>query len=147
MKYMIIRILTAIPFCAILFFSQTAKAQNNESPQDIMAHGNFEEMRRTDVSTVIEIINPLVVKLDDGRFIHLAGLDYPDLNYHDPGQLSVTALKILKDFLTNKKVTIYQTPKSDRGRKNRLGHNIAHLVRTDNNVWVQGLLLSLGVYF
>lgn len=142
---MMIRILTKLSFVAILFFVPTSWAQDNSDNKDILIQGDFEEMRRTDVAKVTEVINPLVVKLEDGRFIHLAGLDYPDLNYHDPGQLSVTALKILEDFLTNQTVAIYQTPSADKGRKNRLGHNIAHLKRQDNDVWVQGMLLALGV--
>ena len=142
---MMIRILTKLSFVAILFFAPTSWAQDNSGNQEILVQGDFEEMRRTDVAKVTEVINPLVVKLEDGRFIHLAGLDYPDLNYHDPGQLSVTALKILEDFLTNQTVAIYQTPSADKGRKNRLGHNIAHLKRQDNDVWVQGMLLALGV--
>ena len=114
---MMIRILTKLSFVAILFFAPTSWAQDNSDNKDILVQGDFEEMRRTHVAKVTEVINPLVVKLEDGRFIHLAGLDYPDLNYHDPGQLSVTALKILEDFLTNQTVAIYQTPSEDKGRK------------------------------
>ncbi len=138
---MYIRIIAAISFVTILFFSQNSGAQNN----DFLAHGNFEEMRRTDTGTVIEVINPLVIKLEDGRFIHLSGLDYPDLDYYEPGDLSVTALKILDDFLTGKEVAIYQTSSSDKGRTNRLGHHIAQITRLDDDVWVQGMLLSFGV--
>ncbi len=142
---MIIRILTALSIVAILFFTQSTQAEENIEQPDILVQGDFEGMRRTDIAKVTEVINPLVVKLEDGRFIHLAGLDYPDLDYYDPGNLSVTALKILDDFLKGEKVAIYQTPSADKGRKNRLGHKIAHLMRTNDDVWVQGMLLSLGV--
>ncbi len=97
------------------------------------------------VAKVSEVVNPITVKLEDGRFIHLAGLDFPDLDFYESGDLAVTTQKILEDFLKNKKVVIYQTKSKDKGRVNRMGHKIAHLVRIDNNVWTQGLLLSLGV--
>lgn len=111
-----------------------------------LPEGDFEDqLRLTGKAKVVEVVNPLTVKLDDGRFIHLVGLDIPDLDYYEPGELSVTAVKILDDFLKDKRVYVYQTRSSNQGRINRLGHHIAHLVRIDDNVWAQGLLLSLGV--
>ena len=101
-------------------------------------------MLKTDTAKVTEIINPLTVKLEDGRLVHLAGLDYPDLDFYDPGDISVAAVEILTDFLKGKHVRLFQTRDKEKGRVNRMGHHIAHLRRTDNNVWVQGLLLSLG---
>ncbi len=133
-------ILTIITALVSLFFSTAPQAAEPTMPS-----GDFSEMKRTGTSRVTEIVNPLTIKLEDGRIIHLAGLDFPDLNYYEPGDLAVTASQILEDFLKNKKVIIYQTPSSQKGRMNRMGHNIAHLVRLDNNVWTQGLLLSLGV--
>ncbi len=113
--------------------------------ENYMPQGDFSELKRTGTAKVIEIVNPLTVKLEDGRSIHLAGLDYPDLDFYEPGDLSVTAVKILDDFLKNKHVRIYQTKDAKIGRTNRMGQYIAHLARTDNEVWVQGLMLKLGV--
>lgn len=117
-------------------------AQNLDIPG-----GDFEYMRKSGVAKVAEVINPLTVKLEDGRFIHLAGLDMPDLDYYDPGDLAVTAQEVLDDFLKGQKVIIYQTPSSKEGRMNRMGHHIAHLVKADkgDGLWVQGLLISLGL--
>lgn len=133
-------ILTIFSFLVSLFFCAPLFAQENFLPS-----GDFSNMRKTGFSKVTEIVNPLTVKLEDGRFIHLAGLNFADLEFYDPGDLSITAMHILNDFLKDRKVTIYQTKSADKGRKNRMDHHIAHLVRTDNNVWVQGMLLSLGV--
>ncbi len=123
------------------------------SPPLILPKGDFEELRKVGVSTVTEVINPMTVKLKDGRMIALTGLDYPDLDFYDPGELAVTAQQVLEDFLVGKKVIIYQTPKSDAGRKNRMGHDIAHLARIDENhpddesaaIWAEGVMLSLGL--
>ncbi len=123
-----------------LFFSYELFAQENTLP-----NGDFSSMRKTGIAKVSEVVNPLTVKLEDGRIIHLAGLDFPDLDFYESGDLSITAQKILEDFLVNKEVIIYQTKSKDKGRMNRMGHYIAHLVRAGDNVWTQGLLLSLGV--
>lgn len=128
--------------CAVtsVFLNSYAHAQDL-----VMPNGNFDEMRRTGVANVIEVINPITVKLEDGRFIHLAGLDYPDLDYYEPGDVSVLTQKILTDFLKNKDVAIYQTSSPNEGRVNRMGHHIAHLMRIEDDVWAQGLILSLGL--
>lgn len=139
MKFMK-RILTIIAAFASTFFAFSVMAQDFVLPK-----GDFEDMRKTDVATVTEVVNPLTVKLDDGRFIHLAGLDYPDLDFYDPGDLSVTAQEILDDFLKNQDVIIYQTQSKDEGRMNRMGHHIAHLVRARDETWTQGMLIALGV--
>lgn len=139
MKFMK-RILTIIAVFASTFFTYSAIAQELTLPQ-----GNFESLRKTGAAKVTEVVNPLTVKLDDGRFIHLAGLDYPDLDYYDPGDLAVTAQQILDDFLKGETVIIYQTQSKDQGRINRMGHHIAHLARASDKTWAQGMLLALGV--
>ncbi len=102
-------------------------------------------LKMTGKAKVVEVINPLTVRLSDDRIIHLTGLDYPDIDFHEPGPLSVTSQEILKDFLKGHVVLIYQTPSSKSGRLNRMEHSIAHLVRQKDKVWVQGLLLKLGL--
>ncbi|PCI56894.1 MAG: hypothetical protein COB36_01075 [Alphaproteobacteria bacterium] len=133
-------ILTTFYFLTSLFFCNALLAQEH-----IMPNGDFEGMKRTGVFKVTEIVNPLTVKLEDGRFVHLAGLNFADLDFYEPGDLSITAMHILDDFLKGKKVTLYQTKNPSKGRKTRMDHHIGHLVRTDNDIWVQGMLLSLGV--
>ncbi len=123
-----------------LFFSSGIFAQEN-----IIPSGDFSSLRKTGIAKVIEVVNPLTVNLDNGGIIHLAGLDFPDLDFYESGDLAITAQKILEDFLVNKKVIIYQTKSKDKGHTNRMGHDIAHLVRANDNIWTQGLLLSLGV--
>jgi len=140
-------------FTAPIHAKQTVTEETSAAPPLILPKGDFGAMRKSGISKVIEVINPMTVKLEDGRMIALAGLDYPDLDFYDPGELAVTAQKVLEDFLIDKKVIIYQTPKSDSGRMNRMGHHIAHLARIDENspndeqsaIWTQGLMLSLGL--
>lgn len=135
-----LRILSFISFFTSVFLTQNVHAEEFTLPS-----GDFSELRKTGVSRVLEAINPLTIRLEDGRFIHLAGLDIPDLDFYDPGDLSVTAVEILNDFLVGREVVIYQTKSKDAGRINRMGHHIAHLVRLDKDVWVQGMILKLGL--
>ncbi len=151
------QILATIIIIAALFLSAPlifpVYAQETTAPPLVPPKGDFSAMRKSGISTVIKVINPMTIKLKDDRIITLTGLDYPDLDFYDPGELSVTAQKVLEDFLTGKRVIIYQTTKSDRGRINRMGYHIAHLARIDEDklkdkdkaVWVEGLMLSLGL--
>ncbi len=111
----------------------------------ILPTGDFKELKETGSAIVADVIDPMTVRLDDGRTIHLTGLDYPDLDHHEPGPLSVTAQHILEDFLKGKKVIIYQTPSAKEGRINRMNHKIAHIVRKNDKVWTQGLIIKLGL--
>lgn len=94
---------------------------------------------------VLKIIDPQTILLHDGRTIHLSGLNFPDLTPNYAGEFSVLAKQILEDFLLGQTVEVYHTPRENWGRMNRMGHHLAHLKRTSDGVWVQGLLLSLGL--
>ncbi len=109
-----------------------------------MPQGDFSSLRKTGAGRVVDVISPLTIKMQDGSIIHLSGIDIPDLDYYNPGPLSITAMEILSDFLKNKNVRIFQTKNPNEGRQNRLGHKIAHIQRMEDDVWAQGLLLSLG---
>lgn len=135
-----LRILSFLFFLTSTIFSQNLCAQEFTLPS-----GDMSELRKTGSGRVFEVINPLTIRLEDGKFIHLAGLDFPDLDFYEPGDLSVTTIEILEDFLIGRPVAIYQTKSKNAGRMNRMGHHIAHLVRTDKDVWVQGMILKLGL--
>lgn len=122
------------------FYTTTTNAQDAMFPKS-----EFEGLRLTSAARVTEVIDPLTLRLHDGKTVRLIGLDMPDLNFHDPGDLSVTAQKILTDFLLNQDVKVYQTASPKAGRKNRMGHDIAHIEKKDDGTWVQGMLISLGL--
>lgn len=123
-----------------LFYTTTAHAQDTMFPKS-----EFEGLRLTSTATVTEIVDPLTIRLHDGKTIRLISLDIPDLNFHDPGDLAVTAQKVLIDFLLNQDVKVYQTKSAKAGRKNRMGHDLAHIERKQDGTWIQGMLLSLGL--
>lgn len=131
------------------FFTGTAfpaRAQNKPQAEseNIVPKSDFKDLRETDSSTVIDVIDPLTIKLENGDTVTLTGLDYPDLDYYSPGNFSLLATKILKDMLVGKEVILYQTI-GKTGLENRMGHRIAHVERANDGLWVQGTMLSLGL--
>lgn len=120
-----------------------ARAQEAK-PAEPAPRSDFSELRDTDVSVVVDVIDPLTVRIKNGDTIHLTGLDYPDLDYYSPGSYSVLTVKILKDMLIGKQVKIYQS-KAATARTNRMGHRIAHIERLEDGLWTQGTLIALGL--
>lgn len=93
-------------------------------------------------------IDHLHLQLNNGRIVELAGITVPEQGGYTAGKEAVLA----KDFLdslfdkdTGQEVILYQTPGSGKGRVNRMGHDLAHVVRKDANVWLQGALLANGL--
>lgn len=97
------------------------------------------------IAEVKKVIDPYTIELRDSRVIRLTGIDIPDFDMHEPGPLSRTAHKILKDMLQNQKIHIFQTKDKSRGRFTPFRHHIAHLERRADDAWIQGTLLSLGL--
>lgn len=106
---------------------------------------DFSAMQYMGQAKVEQIIDPQTIRLNDGRLIWLSGLDFPDNDPRDPGPLAVTTRDILSDYLDGETIRIYQTKTRDKGRQNRMGHEIAHITRKSDGGWVQGMLLSLGL--
>lgn len=125
---------------ALILWAGPAYAQTPTLPQ-----GDFAGMDKGDVAVVLEVIDPETVKLGNGATINLTGLYYPDYGPEQQGPLAVTALKILKDMLEDQDVQIYRTKNKDLGRTNRMGHQLAHLVRVKDGAWVQGTMIELGL--
>lgn len=129
-------------FFVILLAPPTALAAESEQPKSPDA---FSVLEHASEGTVETVIDPLTVKLRDGRTIHLAGLDYPDYDPYAPGPLCVTAVNILRDFLEGQTVKISRTKNPKAGRMTRMGHEIAHLTRSSDEIWVQGMIVALGM--
>jgi hypothetical protein len=72
---------------------------------------DFSALKSTGRAQVIEVITPYTVQLDNGQIVRLSGVHFPDYDAENPGELSITALQILKDMLSRKEVRVFQTPK------------------------------------
>lgn len=96
---------------------------------------------KTHDDQIRKVIDHFHMVTRDGRIIELAGLEVP-------AGLQPQAMDTLKTLFAKQNLQdaiLYQTPRTDLGRVNRLGQDLAHLVRKDGSVWVQGALLSLGL--
>jgi endonuclease YncB( thermonuclease family) len=121
------------------FFTAAAFAQTE------IPHGDFSELRLEGTSKVQTVIDPLTILLKNGKTIRLTGLDLPDFDPFEPGEMAARAKDLLKAKYEEKDITIYNTKDSKNGRVNRMGHELAHIELADEKLWAQGLLLSEGL--
>lgn len=110
-----------------------------------LPRGDFKTLTETLQGRVADVIDPLTLRLEDNTLLSLTGLDYPDLDYYAPGNFAVMTKRILGDFLKGEDIILYQTMNDGLGRTNRMGHRVGHIVRKKDDVWAQGLMLSLGL--
>lgn len=109
------------------------------------AGSDFSELRSQGTVIIDQVIDPLRMRLQDGRIIQLSGLDIPDNDPANPGEVSNKAFDLLKSLLEKKQATLYQTRTEGEGRKNRMGHYLGHLETHQGKFWVQGTLLLNGL--
>lgn len=107
--------------------------------------GDFSELRSQGVVLIEQVIDPLRVRLQDGRIVQLAGIEIPDNHTANPGAISNKAYDLLKTMLEKKQATLYQTKDEGDGRRNRMGHYLGHLETHEGRFWVQGALLVNGL--
>ncbi|MFP4312743.1 MAG: thermonuclease family protein [Alphaproteobacteria bacterium] len=105
----------------------------------------LQNLERASNDRVVKIVDPLTIELQEKGLTRLTALDIPDYNPYEQGPLAQSAMEILGDMLIGKEVRIYQTRDRNKGRKNRMGHNLYHLFLNDSESWVQGVLVRLGL--
>lgn len=103
------------------------------------------ELTLVTTGQVTQIIDPIRVEIDHKKIVQLSNIDIPDLTPYAYGEFSGLAKTYLEQTLLQKQVRIYQTKNKKKGRTNRMGHMMAHLVIKNNEQWVQGALLTQGL--
>ncbi|MEM8833726.1 MAG: thermonuclease family protein [Pseudomonadota bacterium] len=107
---------------------------------------NKKEIKLTKTGRVDKIIDGLTFTLKDGTVVRLASIDIPDRYERQNNLYEQAVVTILKDlFKSGTKVHLFQTRSSKEGRRNRMGHRLAHVVTDDDNIWIQGQLLQEGL--
>lgn len=94
--------------------------------------------------TVSVIIDPLTFVGKSGTVYQLSGLDCPGLLDGDTAP-ALAAQKRLSELLLGKDIKLFGTKKENTGRTNRLGHHLVQVVKVQDQIWVQGQLLSEGL--
>ncbi len=110
----------------------------------------FNTLKHTKSGRVDKVIDGLTVLLKDKTIIRLASLDIPDFHIQRDAPYSENALNLLQDTLpTGTEILLYQTRKAKKGRENRMGHALGHIVtkKTEKSapVWINGALLTHGI--
>ena len=94
---------------------------------------------------VVEIIDGRTIVLDNGETIRLAGIETPNRmdgeSASGAGSLPAQAERALAALVEGRRVGLAL---GDAGR-DRHGRLRAHLVRTDDGAWIQGVLLDAGL--
>lgn len=100
---------------------------------------------QTGRAKVASVIDPLRIRLDDGRIFQLSALRVPGMDANNPSALSLETQAYLATELTGKDILIYQTKDEEEGRVNRFGYHLAHIIKLEGHLWVQEALLDLGL--
>lgn len=141
------RITCFIPvlFCLALCLPLSG-ARAQDTPSSPPAPGvDFGTLKRTGVGRVDQVLDGLTILLKDNKIIRLSSLDIPDYAYPDGGTFNMAAKEALGKLLpAGTEVLIYQTRKAKVGRTNRMGQELAHLVKKDGDIWINGALVRHG---
>lgn len=143
-------------FSSVFVLPCIVAAQNDKAQQPlaIPATPDFEELRQMKTVQVDQVINALTIRLKDNRIIQLSGIEIPDLTPYDAGDIALKAQNEMEARLPNRKIRLYQTKDDDKGRINRLGYHLAHVmlptIEEDEDgekveIWLQGFLVVNGL--
>ena len=120
-------------------------AKTAPQPVPLVMAPDFSELRQADTAVAGQVIDPLRIRLRDGRIITLAGIDVPGWDPVEPGPGSLAARDLLKPLVETKQVRMYVTKDAKLGRMTRFGDLLAQLEVSPTGPWVQGALLAAGL--
>ncbi len=152
MVYYYIRLLCfafiyTIFMCVPICHADNIELKKNNKIEKLIFNNNFPELKLTGSKYVKNIINPYSINMEDGTIIELTAIYYPDGNDYDVGKYYLQGKEFLEKELTKEKVSLYQTKDKIKGRKNRMGHQRAHIVRNKDKLWVQGDIIKQGIAY
>ena len=129
----------------------TEKEQGQEAEKSDVntAIIDFSDAKHTKSGRIDKIIDSLTIELKDGTIMRLASIYIPDFHNLENALYAERALKVLREKLPERtEVMLYQTRDRKKGRINRMGQQLAHLViKKDKKIWVQEELLKEGLAY
>lgn len=135
-------------FILALFFIFSipfASAEENKSAAPMLpALEKADEAKplvQTRTTRVLKVIDQKRLMAGDQAIIELAGIEIPE--DVTPEARDFLAALFADDTKTD--ILMYQTPSAEKGRVNRMQHDLAHVVRKDGHVWVQGAMIANGL--
>lgn len=125
----------------VLLFALPSQAQ---TPVPVIT-GDFKDLKHTSSARIDKVIDGQTILMKDGKIVRLSGLFYPFATGKDQSRSMVNAKEKLERVLPeNTEVMLYQTRYEDKGRVNRMGHHLAHLVIKKTGEWVNGAMVAYG---
>ncbi len=124
--------------------AQPAPNENGPTPPAPVS-SLFDSLKRTGPGRVDRVIDGLTVTLKDKKVVRLAGIDIPGYGREDSDfpLKAFQALQVLLPEATD--IALYQTRLAKMGRTNRMEQQLAHLVIEKDNIWIQAVMISMGV--
>lgn len=106
-------------------------------------------LRLTVNNRMVNTIDGTTLHLQSGETVELSAIWIPPGHGYEASDELIRAKQFLDSLImdndSDRNVTLYQTNLSGQGRINRLGHEMAHVVRKSGNVWLQGALIANGL--
>lgn len=107
--------------------------------------GEFSDLKHTSSARIDKVIDGQTILMKDGKIVRLSGIFYPFVTGKDSDGSMVRAKQKLERVLPeNTEVMLYQTRYEDKGRINRMGHQLAHLAVKKTGEWVNGAMVAYG---
>jgi hypothetical protein len=130
-------------FIVSSLFIKIAHAETELSYPDTLKP-ELHRLRNVSTAKLTSIIDPLHIQTSKDRVIFLSGLYIPDINIYSPNRHEKEIIDLINTHFINKKINIFQSTNNKVEKENFLGHRIAHIVRQDDNLWLQGMLIYEG---
>ncbi|HEY8189946.1 MAG TPA: thermonuclease family protein [Micavibrio sp.] len=105
-------------------------------------------LQQTQSERMAQVIDDHHILLKNGRVVELTGIEIPQSTGFGASEQAAAAGAFIKSLFekdADSDVMLYQTPGAGKGRTNRLGHDLAHVVRKNGHIWIQGALLANGL--
>jgi endonuclease YncB( thermonuclease family) len=109
-------------------------------------------LKRTGTGRVERVLDGQTILMADGKIIRLLGVFYPwraeQQTPPEERETMIAGKEMLETLLPKGvEVLIYQTRQANKGRVNRMGQTLAHLLIKSDMVWVNGTLIARGLAY
>jgi endonuclease YncB( thermonuclease family) len=134
-------------FILLLLSPSLAIAQDSDPFSFITSS---KELKHTYSGKIDKVIDGQTLLLTNDKIVRLVGLDIPAFQQSPDFDFSLKAKMLLTEMLPKgTDVMIYQTRMAKKGRVNRMGHDLGHILTKESKdkppQWLQGVLLAKGL--
>ncbi len=131
------------------FLTQGRASENTkDTPAAITVDFKENRLKHTATGRADTVIDAHTVLMNDGKIIRLLGFDYPENPQSRDDDFSFMGKTTLETMMKKgDEFLIWQTLGEKYGRKNRMGHTLAHLQNKKTGEWVNGAMVAGGYAF